>query len=144
VYCYTQGIGIKNYITEECIMADLPEDVSRAWDDREGPVVFTTVDKKGMPNSIYVTCVKKYSDDKIVIADNYFNKTRVNIKSGCSGSVLFITKDKKSYQIKGPLEYHTDGAVYNDMKKWLDSRFPGVATVSLTVKEVYCGGERLL
>ncbi|TFH15213.1 MAG: pyridoxamine 5'-phosphate oxidase family protein, partial [Lentisphaerales bacterium] len=74
-------------------MPTLPEDVSKAWDNREGPVVFTTVNGNGTPNSIYATCVKKFSDDKLVIADNYFSKTRSNILAGSKGSILFITKD---------------------------------------------------
>jgi hypothetical protein len=31
-------------------MARLPDTVSKAWAAREGPVVLTTVDKKGVPN----------------------------------------------------------------------------------------------
>lgn len=55
-------------------------------DQREGPVIFTTVDEKGTPNSIYVTCVNKIAPDKIVIADNKFHKTRENIRAGRKAS----------------------------------------------------------
>ncbi|MBN2863906.1 MAG: pyridoxamine 5'-phosphate oxidase family protein, partial [Bacteroidales bacterium] len=99
-------------------MAKLPEKVSKAWEMHEGPVVLATVDKDGVPNVIYATCVSKFSEDTIVVANNYFNKTLDNIFSGSKGSILFITKEKKSYQIKGSIEYHEKGAVYDDMKKW--------------------------
>jgi len=46
---------------------------------RKGPVILTTVDKNGIPNAIYVTCISKFSEDTIVVADNYFNKTKKNI-----------------------------------------------------------------
>ena len=40
-------------------------------------------------------------------------------KNACQGSVLFITKDRKSFQIKGKVGYHADGDIYADMKAWL-------------------------
>ena len=125
-------------------MASLPPLVSKAWDNRKGPVVLTTVDKEGIPNAIYATCVKKYSEDTLVVADNYFHKTRNNIFSGSKGSLLFITEDRKAYQIKGSIEYHKDGEVFEDMKHWNPSKHPGNAATALKVEEVYSGAERLV
>ena len=87
-------------------MSVLPEQVSKAWDQRKGPIVFTTVDKNGTPNAIYATCVKKIDEDTIVIADNYFDKTQKNILAGSKGSILFITAEDKAFQVKGSIEYH--------------------------------------
>ncbi len=81
------------------IMAALPEKVSKAWENREGPIVLSTVNEDGIPNAIYATCVSKFSEDTIVIANNYFSKTLKNILAGSKGSILFITKEGKSYQI---------------------------------------------
>lgn len=125
-------------------MAQLPEQVSEAWNQMEGPVVLTTVNKDGQPYSIYATCVSKYSEEYLVVADNYFSKTRENIKTGSRGSLLFITKDKKSFQIKGKIEYHTDGSFFDDMKKWNPEKHPGHAAASIKVEEVYSGSEKLL
>lgn len=125
-------------------MAKIPEAVSQAWEAMDGPVIFTTVNREGIPNSIYATCVSKYSDEYLVVADNYFSKTRENIKSGSRGSLLFITADKKSYQIKGSIEYHREGPVFEDMKKWNPENHPGHAAAVLKVEEVYSGSERLL
>jgi predicted pyridoxine 5'-phosphate oxidase superfamily flavin-nucleotide-binding protein len=125
-------------------MSDLPENVSIAWDNREPAVTFATVDKQGNPNIIYATCVKKYSESKLVIADNYFSKTRKNIIDGSKGAILFFTKDRKSYQIKGDIEYLSKGEIFNDMKTWLDPKFPGHAATVLNVIEVYQGAEKLL
>ena len=47
-------------------MANLPEAAAEAWENREGPVVMTTVDSNGTPNTIYVSCVNKYSNDQKV------------------------------------------------------------------------------
>ncbi len=125
-------------------MAALPERVSRAWVDREGPVVLSTVNGDGVPNAIYATCVSKFSEDTIVVANNYFSKTLENILAGSKGSILFITKERKSYQIKGSIEYHTEGTIFEDMKKWNPEKHPGHAAAALKVEEVYSGAEKLL
>ncbi|GAB1484560.1 hypothetical protein MASR2M78_33780 [Treponema sp.] len=125
-------------------MAKLPEIVSAAWAERQDAIVFTTIDKKGLPNSIYATCASKYSEEILLVANNFFSKTMENIKTGSKGVLLFITKDKKSYQVKGSLEYHTEGELYTDMKKWNPAKLPGHGVVALKVEEAYSGGEKLL
>ena len=126
-------------------MAKLPKEVSEAWDNREGAVVLTTVSEDSVANSIYATCVSKYDDETLVVADNYFDKTRKNILNGSSkGVILFITGDNKAYQIKGEIEYCTEGPIYDDMKAWNDPKHPGHAAVALKVKEVYKGAEKLV
>ena len=125
-------------------MAKLPEVVSKAWDKREGAIVLTTVSKDGVPNSIYATCVSKYNEEILVIADNYFSKTKENILSSSKkASILFLTKENKSYQIKGTLEYCTSGDIYTDMKKWNSTDHPGHAAVALKAEEVYSGADKL-
>jgi len=125
-------------------MSKLPEDVSKAWDDRKGPVVFTTVDENGVPNAIWATCVSKFNEGTIVIADNYFDKTRKNILVGSKGSILFITHEGKAFQVKGTIEYHKGGNIFEDMKKWNPTKHPGNAAAALKVEEVYSGSKRLL
>lgn len=125
-------------------MPVLPEEVSKAWENREGAVILTTVDKDSIPNAIYATCVSKYSDDTLVIADNYFNKTRLNILAGCQAALLFITKEGKSYQIKGKIEYHTQDEIFEDMKRWNPTKHPGNAAAVLRVEHVFSGAIKLI
>ncbi|MFA6978621.1 MAG: pyridoxamine 5'-phosphate oxidase family protein [Ignavibacteriaceae bacterium] len=124
-------------------MAVLPELVMKAWRKREGPIVFSTVDTKGIPNAIYATSVSIYNPGTIVIADNYFDKTRKNIMDGSKGSILFITDEKKSFQVKGSIKYYKKGEIFNDMKKWNSTKLPGHAAAALKVEEVYSGSEKL-
>ena len=124
-------------------MAVLPEEVSNAWENREGPVILSTVNKEGFPNSIYATCVSRYNDETLVVANNYFSKTLENIEAGSKGVILFITKGK-SYQVKGSIEYHKDGPVFQDMKKWNPKKHPGHAATALKVEQVYSGADKLL
>jgi hypothetical protein len=77
------------------------------------------------------------------VADNYFCKTRANIKNGTKGVILFLTKDRKSFQAKGPLTYYTEGPVFDYMRSWHDPRLPGVAATLLRVEEAYSGAEKL-
>ncbi|MDD5663124.1 MAG: hypothetical protein PHT71_02550 [Victivallaceae bacterium] len=79
----------------------------------------------------------------IVIADNYFDKTKANILNGSVGTVLFITEDNKAYQVKGTLEYHRDGSMFDFMKCWNPEKHPGHAATVLTPNAVYSGAKKL-
>lgn len=125
-------------------MAKIPDDVRKAWDEREGPVVFATVNPQGEPNAIYVTCVSIYGDNMFVVANNYFNKTKANISSGSKGALLFINKEGKSFQVKGKIQYFTEGPVYEDMKRWNPKKHPGHAAAAIEPDEIYSGAEKLL
>jgi predicted pyridoxine 5'-phosphate oxidase superfamily flavin-nucleotide-binding protein len=122
-------------------MSDL---LREAWQQRDGAVVLTTVDNQGIPNSIYATCVNLSDDDRIVIADNYFFKTKENIKSNGKASVLFITAERKAYQIKGDIEYHSSGALFNWMKEWNPTKHPGHGALVINTAAIYSGKEQLL
>lgn len=119
------------------------EILKEAWALREGPAVFTTVDGKGLPNSVYVLAIKLLDDGRITIMDNYFHKTRENIKNGGKGSFLFLAKPRKPYQAKGTIEYLTSGPVYEDLKASVDPKYPRLAAAVLRVEELYSGAERL-
>lgn len=125
------------------VSSDLPETLETAWTNREGPVILTTVSTGGLPNSIYATCVGRWRG-KFVVADNYFDKTRKNIQGGCRGAILFMTKEGKAFQIKGQLEYHESGPLFDDMKSWNPAKHPGHAALALVVDEAYTGATRLL
>ena len=126
------------------VMPVLTDTIKAAWENREGPAVLTTVDRNGNPNSIYVTCVLLYGDDSIAIADNYFNKTRDNICSGSRGSFLFITRERKAFQIKGTIEYQKTGDIQEYLKNCLDAKYPVHAAAVLRVEEAYSGAERII
>ena len=117
--------------------------VAQAWDNREGPAVFATVDAAKTPNAIYVGEIRYIPGEGFIVADNYFSKTRANIKSGTRGAILFLTKERKSFQVKGPLTYHTDGRIFENMQTWHDPKYPGVAATLLRVEEAYSGAEKL-
>ena len=125
-------------------MKKLPEIVQTAWMNREGPAVLATVDAAGRPNVIYVGCVSAWGEGTVAVADNYMHKTRANIQAGRPGALLFLTKDRKAYQLKGTFTYHTAGPLFESMKTWNKPEYPGVAAVALQVQEIYSGAEKLM
>ncbi len=121
----------------------LPREVMTAWDERDGPAVLTTISRGGVPNAIYVGAVTMAEDGRVTVTDNYFDKTRSNIEENAGAAVLFITKGRVSYQIKGDVEYHTDGPEYEAMLTWANPNHPRKGVAVLNAKEVYRGSERL-
>lgn len=125
-------------------MNKLPEIVSEAWQNKQDALVFSTVNADGTPNSIYVTCVSMYNETQVLVANNFFSKTLENIQAGSKGSILFITKEDKSFQLKGMLSYFTEGELFDDMKKWNPTRLPGHGVAVLEIQEVFAGAQKLL
>ena len=125
-------------------MPKLTSAAIQAWENRQEKMVFTTCDQDYMPNAIWVICAKLINDEQFVIANNSFHKTLNNISLGSKGTLLYIAPEREAYQIKGSLEYFTKGAIYEDMKKWLDPKFPGKGALVLNIEEVYYGAERVV
>lgn len=125
-------------------MSTLPQAFLDAWQHREARMIFTTVNTKNEPNAVWVLCVNMINDHRIMIANNFFNKTLENILAGSSGSLLMIAPEREAYQIKGSLEYYTDGPIYEQMKAWLDPKFAGVGAVILNIESIYYGAEKVV
>jgi len=122
----------------------IPEEFKEAWKNHQGPVVFTTVASDGTPNAIYATCVSLYKDNSIIVANNYFNKTLKNIESGSKGSVLIITPENTSYQVKGTIKHVTSGDAFDNMKSWNPKKLPGKGAAIISIEEIYSGAKKML
>jgi uncharacterized protein len=118
--------------------------VASSWENREGPAVLATVDALRTPNAIYVNEIRYVPGEGFIVADNYFHKTRANITAGTKGAILFLTKERKSFQVKGPLTYHTEGPIFENMQSWHNPKYPGVAATLLRIEEAHSGAEKLL
>ena len=124
-------------------MSTLPQAFLDAWEHHEPRMIFTTVDNNAEPNSVWVLCVKLLDEKRILVVNNFFNKTLKNIQSGSRGALLMIAPEREAYQIKGSLEYYSDGPVYDEMKAWLDPKFAGVGAVILNIESIYYGAEKV-
>jgi len=121
----------------------LPQGFIDAWKNRQALMTLSTVDKKAQPNSIWIFCAELIDDTRISIANNAMVKTLDNIMQGSHGSLLMIAPEREAYQIKGRLEYFSDGPYYDEMKSWLDPKFPGKGAVNLHIEEIYYGAEKV-
>ncbi|MBN2649362.1 MAG: pyridoxamine 5'-phosphate oxidase family protein [Prolixibacteraceae bacterium] len=122
----------------------MTEELKNEWENRNKAIVLTTVSGNGVPNSIYATCNALFNDDTILVANNFFDKTLKNIESTGKASVLFITNDDKSYQVKGSVKHMSSGAEFDDMKSWNPEKLPGHGVAVIDIEEVYSGVDKLL
>lgn len=122
----------------------MTEVLKNEWENRNKAIVLTTVSDEGVPNSIYATCNALFNDDSILVANNFFDKTLKNIESTGKASILFITKDDKSYQVKGSVKHMRSGAEFDDMKSWNPEKLPGHGVAVIDIEEVYSGADKLL
>jgi len=125
-------------------MIQIPKNIIEDWNEKEAPIVLTTVSKEGVPNSIYATCAALFEGNKALVANNKFKKTYQNIMDNDRATLLFISKDRKAYQLKGSIKYATEGPEFDDMKKWNNANMPGYGVAILDVEEIYSGAEKLV
>ena len=121
----------------------LPQEDKDAWKQVEGPAIFVTSDSDGLPNAIFVKCLRLHEQDCFVIADNFFTKTKTNILAGSHAALLFITSEGTSFQVKGRLEYHTSGAFFDYMKSWNPKHLAGKAATILYIESAFQGSNKL-
>ena len=125
-------------------MPKLSPEALAAWQNHDERMVFTTINKDNEANAIWVICAKLINDEQIVIANNAMHKTLQNIKDGSRGTLLYIAPEREAYQIKGSLEYYEDGPIYDDMKNWLDPKYPGKGALVLNIEKVFYGAEQVV
>jgi hypothetical protein len=124
-------------------MISIPESIKQEWSNKQDAVVLTTISSKGIPNSIYATQVALYGANKLLIANNKFKKTLENIEVCKEATLLFITKETKSYQLKGRISYQTEGIEFNNMKTWNRADLPGFGVAVIEVDEIFSGAEKI-
>ena len=124
-------------------MKSLSQTISKAWDEREPLVILSTVSKDGVPNSIFVGVSGRYDDKTFFLANYYFSKTKQNIQDDGKACLLFLTKEKKSYQLKGTMELQTSGPVYEALLTINPTPYPALSVAVLHVEEMFSGSVKL-
>lgn len=101
-------------------------------------LAFATSTPDGRPNCVAVSDVR-ILEEKIIIADNFFNKTRINLDQNPKVSLAFWSPDgKQGYQIKGTAQIFTQGK----NKNFLDTipehnGYAKKAAIVVTVTEIW-------
>ncbi|MFC1761959.1 pyridoxamine 5'-phosphate oxidase family protein [Planctomycetota bacterium] len=123
-------------------MAQLSEEVKKAIVKQEVfPVATSNQDQ--IPNVAYIAYLKVIDDQTVLIADNYLHKTRDNILSNGKIAFAVCDEEKGSFQIKGTAKRLTEGALFDEVQKWVPVDLPRVAAVTMHIEEIYNGAEQI-
>ena len=124
-------------------MVKIPDDAEAIF-KKQGTLSLATASKDGKPNSSYVRFFW-FQDDKVVLINNFMNKTRKNMEeTGWASVSAYDMAIRKAYQIKGTVEIKTEGPEYERGKAMAQKVFeergmrpPAKEAIILTAKEVY-------
>ncbi len=91
----------------------------------------------GIPNVNIVYYYKVIDEGKILLADNFFNKTRENIKKNPKVALSVKAPEKSvAYELKGPVKVYTEGPIFDEMKEWVLSEEPDMPAKAAVVMDV--------
>jgi len=118
----------------------IPNEVKELFGKRS-LVSFGTADKEGNPNVVAIFWKKIINDDTILLIDNFMRMSKNNVLENNKVCISFWDPDtEEAYKIKGIATYHTEGSMYEEGKKFIQSKKPdriprGVIEVKVT--EIY-------
>jgi len=124
-------------------MANLPNEVKVVLEKAtpKYTLVVGTASRDGTPNAVPVRFAKLVDDEHILIADNFFLKTRKNLEETPQGTVAFWDQETRNgYQVKGSASIFTSGPMYDEAVAWVHSlrpQFKTKAAVLVKIGEVY-------
>lgn len=76
----------------------------------KGALALATSDLSNRPNVVAVACCKVINKDKILITDNFMNKTKKNLLANSRVALAVWSDDwEEGYQFKGKAEYLVSG-----------------------------------
>lgn len=115
------------------------------------PIATSNISKDGLhsiPNLVYVSFIKVYDEETIIIADNKFYKTRMNLIENPEIAITIYNPDSnQSYQIKGTVEIYESGSIYEECVSWVHDRKPNIKTKAIIIvhiRDVYNKDKKLI
>ena len=106
-----------------------------------------TATKDGKPNVVPIAFSKVFSDDELLLVDNWMGKTRQNIEANPIVAVSAWCKrgrDRgRGYQFKGKARVESSGKIFEEAARWVETRKPkwslsvAKAVVIVKVDEIY-------
>lgn len=121
-------------------MVQLTDEVKKAM-SKQNTFPVATSSQEGIPNVAYISYLKVIDDQTVLIADNFLHKTRDNILNNGKIAFTVLDEEKGSFQIKGTAERLTEGAMFDEVQKWVDDKLPRVAAVVMRVEDIYNGAK---
>jgi len=118
----------------------IPNKVKRLF-NKQALVAFATADKWGNPNVVPIFWKKVIDKERILLIDNFMKMSKKNLLQNSSVCLAFWNSEtEESYKIKGKAAYHTEGAVYEQGKKFIQSKNPKAipkGVVEIKVRAIY-------
>lgn len=91
---------------------------------REAKTAFlATSSHDGMPNVVPIAAFTVLEDGRLLISDQYFNKTLANMQQNPQ-IALSWWGGKGGFQIKGTVTLHADDEVFARNVEWMKERWP--------------------
>ena len=119
-------------------MAKITHEVKSIMEKTKGYAV-ATCDKYGIPNVVPIHFVKVLSDDEIMFANIFMNKTFENIQQNPFMAVSmwdWDVKPRKGCQIKGTPRVETSGDIYDMAVEMVKAEKPDLTPKSAIVLKV--------
>jgi predicted pyridoxine 5'-phosphate oxidase superfamily flavin-nucleotide-binding protein len=119
-------------------VAKLTDEVKNVMEKTRGFAV-ATCDEHGIPNVVPIHFVKVLSDDEIMFANIFMNKTFENIQQNPIMAVSiwdWDVKPRKGFQIKGTSRIETSGDAYDMAVEMVKAEKPDLKPKSAIVLEI--------
>lgn len=106
--------------------------------EKQALVAFGTADKEGSPNVVPIFWKKVLNNETILLIDNFMKMSKKNLMENNKVCISFWDSGtEEAYKIKGIASYHTKGPIYEEGKKFIQSKKPdrvprGVVEVKVT------------
>jgi predicted pyridoxine 5'-phosphate oxidase superfamily flavin-nucleotide-binding protein len=122
-------------------MVKVPVEIREVF-DMQRVIPLGTASASGVPNTAYIGSWWWEDHETILVVDNFFKKTRMNLDENPVASLLAWSRERRgSYQMKCSAVVRTEGPEYEKAFKRERSRkdfhYPCKAVVLLRVDEVY-------
>ncbi|MCK5305680.1 MAG: pyridoxamine 5'-phosphate oxidase family protein [Candidatus Omnitrophica bacterium] len=109
--------------------------------EKEPLITFGTADKQGNPNVVPVFWKKIVGDETIILVDNYMKMSKENLLENSNVCISFWNSETgEAYKIKGEAAYYTKGEIYEEGKKFIQTKKPETipkGVVEIKLKEIY-------
>ncbi len=123
-------------------MARMTEKIAELF-EKVPTALLATATPDGVPNAVPIGAKKIIDNETILISDQFFNKTLVNMKANPKVSVTFW-EGHDGYQIKGSVVIETTGSRFEETAKWIEEMgnkigvpLKSKGAVILSIDEIY-------
>ena len=109
--------------------------------EKQPLVTFGTADKHGNPNVVPIFWKKILGNETILLVDNFMKMSKKNLlENGNVCLAFWDSETEEAYKIKGEAVYYTEGTIYEQGKKFIQSKKPETipkGVVEIKAKEIY-------